>query len=192
MKYEFTGEIKVEFGITLRRIRAAVAFRGIAKGDLGGFIEKEDNLSQAGDAWVSGDAWVFGNARVSDDARVSGDAQVFGNARVSGDAWVFGDAQVSGNARVSSDAWVFDDAQYLFIGCIGSRADVTTFYRNKSAGISVRCGCFCGTLEAFRVAVKNTHGDTKYAEIYQAAADLAELQIETEKKAASADTESGK
>ena len=174
MKYEFTGEIKVEFGITLRRIRAAVAFRGIAKGDLGGFIEKEDNLSQAGDAWVSGDAWVFGNARVS------------------GDAWVFGDAQVSGNARVSSDAWVFDDAQYLFIGCIGSRADVTTFYRNKSAGISVRCGCFCGTLEAFRVAVKNTHGDTKYAEIYQAAADLAELQIETEKKAASADTESGK
>ena len=192
MKYEFTGEIKVEFGITLRRIRAAVAFRGIAKGDLGGFIEKEDNLSQAGDAWVSDDAQVSGDAQVSDDAQVSGNAWVSGNAQVFGNARVSGDARVFGNARVSGDAQVFGDAQYLFIGCIGSRADVTTFYRNKSAGISVRCGCFCGTLEAFRVAVKNTHGDTKYAEIYQAAADLAELQIETEKKAASADTESGK
>lgn len=61
-KYEFTGETKVEFGITLHRIRAVVAIAaiGVAAGDLGGWIEKESNLSRvSGDAWVSGNAWVL-------------------------------------------------------------------------------------------------------------------------------------
>ena len=71
-KYEFTGEVKIEFGVKLHRIRALVAMAtiGVAVGDLGGWIEKEKNLSHSGNAWVSGDARVFGNARVSDDARV--------------------------------------------------------------------------------------------------------------------------
>ena len=58
-KYEFTGETKVFFGVTLRRIRAltAIAALGVSVGDLGGWIEKEDNLSQ-----VYGNAWVYGNA----------------------------------------------------------------------------------------------------------------------------------
>ena len=40
------------------------------------------------------------------------------------------------------------------------------------------CGCFLGTLAEFRKKVEETHGvDTKYAKVYQAAADLAEMQI---------------
>jgi carbonic anhydrase/acetyltransferase-like protein (isoleucine patch superfamily) len=112
-KFEFTGETKVFFGVTLNRIRAvaAIAAFGVAAGDLGGWIEREENLQVYGDAWVSGDAQVYG------DAQVSGDAQVYGNARVSGDAWVSGNAQVSGdaqvydNARVSGDAQVYGNAQ---------------------------------------------------------------------------------
>ena len=38
-------------------------FGNVKKGDLGGWIEKEDNLSQEGDCWVFGDAWVYGDAR---------------------------------------------------------------------------------------------------------------------------------
>ena len=65
-KYEFTGETKVFFGVTLNRIRAvaAIAAFGVAAGDLGGWIEREENLQ------VSGDAWVYGNARVSGNAWV--------------------------------------------------------------------------------------------------------------------------
>ena len=38
---------------------------GIIKiGDLGGWIEKEENLSHEGNAWVCGDAEVYGNAEV--------------------------------------------------------------------------------------------------------------------------------
>ena len=82
MNWEFTGETKIYFGITLKRIRAACDFTlkcgiKIHKGELGGWLEKESNLS--GDAWVSGNARVYGNAWVSDNARVSGNARVEGN-----------------------------------------------------------------------------------------------------------------
>lgn len=78
-KWEFTGETKVHFGITLKRIRASVEFElksGIViyKGELGGWIERKSNLS--------GNAWVSGNAEVSGNAKVSSNAKVFGNAKV--------------------------------------------------------------------------------------------------------------
>jgi hypothetical protein len=67
-KYEFTGEtkeIRLLFRTaTLHRIRATVAFGIVEVGDLGGWIEKEENLSHEGKAWVCGDAEVWGNAEV--------------------------------------------------------------------------------------------------------------------------------
>lgn len=159
-KYEFTGEVKVKFGVTFKRIRALIDFGNVKKGELGGFIEKEENLSYAGDAWVSDDAEVCDDAWVSDDARVYGNARVCGNAEVCG------------------------NADYMVIGPIGSRFGFTTFFKNKNNKISVSCGCFFGTLAEFRVAVKEKHGtDTKFAKVYQVAADLAELQIEHNEKA---------
>ena len=122
-KFELTSESIVKFGKTLYRIRALMAFGDVKEGELGGFLEKEENLDQSGNAWVSGDAWVCGNARVYDDARVCGNAWVYDDARVSGDAlvcgnaWVYGNARVYGNAlvygnaRVYGNAWVYDDAR---------------------------------------------------------------------------------
>lgn len=129
-KYEFTGETKIVAGVTLKRIRALIGFGDVVKGEVGGFIEDEKNLSHNGNAWVA------------DNARVT------------------------------------DTTDYMLIGSIGSRNDFTTFFKNKGGGISVKCGCFSGTIEEFREMVKKTHGaDTKHAKIYKAAADLAELQI---------------
>ena len=56
-KYELTAESIVKFGRTLFRIKALVAFGDVEEGELGGFIEKEKNLDQSGNAWVYGDAW---------------------------------------------------------------------------------------------------------------------------------------
>lgn len=94
-KYELTTNTKMRFGRKLFQIKALVSFGDVVAGDLGGYIEKEENLSHDGDAWVYGDAEVYG------DARVSGDAWVFGDARVYGNAWVSGDARVSGDASDS-------------------------------------------------------------------------------------------
>lgn len=73
-KYELTDETIKIGGHTLYRIKALVDFGNVKAGDIGGRIEKEENLAQDGNARVSGNAWVYGNARVSGDAWVSCDA----------------------------------------------------------------------------------------------------------------------
>ena len=181
-KFELTAEFVTNvFGKKLFRIKALVAFGNVEKGELGGFIEKEDNLSHDGNAWVSGDAqvscnaWVYGNALVSGDARVYGDAQVYGNAQVSGDARVSGNAQVSG------------DADYAVVKWFGRYFRVTTFFRCRDDILRVQCGCFYGNLTQFREIVKKTHGGGKRAKEYLAIADLMELHFSDEKENQEAD-----
>ena len=68
-KFELTSDFITNiFGIKLFRIRALVEFGSVKVGELGGYIEKEENLSQNGDAWGYGNAWVCGNAKVYGDA----------------------------------------------------------------------------------------------------------------------------
>lgn len=104
MKYKLTKNTKSWCGITLFQIEATVSFGAVAKGELGGWVEKEANLSQDGNAWVYGNAAVYGDARVYGNAQVYGDAWVYGNAVVYGNARVYGNAAVYGNARVSAKA----------------------------------------------------------------------------------------
>lgn len=58
-KYELTEETVTVYGKTLYRIRAVRDFGSVKTGEFGGYIEKEENLSHFGNAWVSGDAKVF-------------------------------------------------------------------------------------------------------------------------------------
>ena len=99
-KYKLTKNKKETIFGTLFQIEAIASFGNVSKGEKGGYIAKEENLSQDGNAWVSGDAQVYGNARVFGDAWVYGNARVFGNAWVYGDAWVSGDAWVYGNIKI--------------------------------------------------------------------------------------------
>ena len=157
-KFEFTGETKTISlffrTATLHRIRAVAEFGLVKVGDLGGWIEKEENLSHEGKAWV------------------------WGNAKVCGDAEVWGNAKVWGNADVCGDAEVFSASHVLVIGAIGSRDDFTTFFRDKDNEITVKCGCFLGKIDKFLEKVTQTHGDSKYALVYRAAVEVARLQID--------------
>lgn len=76
---------------------------GVKKGDLGGWIESEENLSQDGCCWIGDEATVCANAKVEHGAIVRG------HAAVVGDAWVQGRATVDGYAVVSEGAWIKDD-----------------------------------------------------------------------------------
>lgn len=70
-KYELVKEDKIELGgKTLYRIRALKDFGDVKKSDIGGYVEKEENLSQEGTAWVCDSARVYGSAMVCDSARV--------------------------------------------------------------------------------------------------------------------------
>lgn len=67
-KYELTDEILEVGGRVLHRINALRNFGNIKQGEIGGWIENEDNLSHCGDCWVYGNAQVYGKARVYGDA----------------------------------------------------------------------------------------------------------------------------
>ena len=164
-KYELTDETITRFGRTLYRIKALVSFGNVDEGDKGGFIEKEENLNQDGDAWVYG------------DARVSGDAWVYGDARVYGDAWVYGDAQVYGDARVYGDAWVSKRTEIVWISNIGSENGTLTVTRSKDGGLFLTRGCFSGDLSEFEKAVEQTHGDSQYGKEYKALIEYIKLRF---------------
>lgn len=90
-KYKLTEESITFNGRKLYRIEAIRDFGNIKKGDKGGFVETERNLSHDGNALVNDNACVSENASVYDNAFVSGNARVSGNTNVSGDANVCGE-----------------------------------------------------------------------------------------------------
>ena len=107
-KYEFTRENKIICnGTVLHRIRALIdidlGWKIVKAGELGGWVEKEGNLSHIGKCWVYENAKVYGDAEVFDNANVYGNAKVWGNAKVYGDAKVCGYAEVCGYVKVYGD-----------------------------------------------------------------------------------------
>lgn len=70
----------------------------IKKGDLGGYVEKEENLSHEGGCWIFKDGEVRDNARVEGNARVTGRSLVKENAIVKGYSYLRSSAYVYGNA----------------------------------------------------------------------------------------------
>lgn len=110
MKYELTDERHQDDrpDLDLRRIRARVDVRpGVRAGDLGGWVESTNNLSQEGEAWVFG------------DARVSGDAQVWSRQTCLTVAGL-----PSGNATLTPTR---DGSHLLRVGCwSGTVSDLRT------------------------------------------------------------------
>ena len=88
-KYKLTDECMQYEGHKLYRIQSLRSFSNVKEGELGGYIESEDNLSHDGMCWVYDEAKVFGNAKVYNNACVYFYAEVFGNAKVCGDAKVY-------------------------------------------------------------------------------------------------------
>ena len=137
-KYELTSETKVINGVELYRIKAIESFGSVGKGDLGGWIESEKNLSQDGNAWVGENAMVYENAIVA------GNSTVIGNAFISGNATVSGYATVSGNAWVEGNATVIGNADYIVFKNWWSSGRYFTWTRSNNKW---KVGCFYGSGE---------------------------------------------
>ena len=148
-KYKLTEEtINVE-GKTLYHIEALRDFGDVKKGDKGGFIEKEDNLSQSDNCWVYGNAKVCDNAMVYGNAKVSGNALVYGNGVVHDNAVVCDNANVYGNARVYGKAKVYEYAAVFGNAMVCGNAKV---YGNARVCENVWVNCkvqVCGCAEVF-------------------------------------------
>lgn len=128
-KYKLTDEHKIklrwigneEIEFKLHRIEALIDFNDIKKGDLGGWIESELNLSQDGLCWVYDDAIVSeraivsGNARVFEHSTVKGFSKIYDNAIINSSdiddtSDIFGNAEVI-SSSVNGESTICDNAK---------------------------------------------------------------------------------
>ena len=150
-KYEFTGVTITHKGVVLHQIRALKDFvyiRGedkiittgdrlpekmfrtyVHKGEIGGYIQAESNLSQKGCCWVGNDSKVYGNAKVSHNAQICNDAEVYGNAMVYGNALIQNQCSIYGDARIYDYANIKDNANVYG----NARVYDTSVVRNKAS-----------------------------------------------------------
>lgn len=109
----------------LKRIQALCDINpNVQKGDLGGFIEKEWNLSQSGKCWIHDDA-------VSCDcARVEMDAQMFQVSKAKDRAIVTGSTGMYGRSLAGGDAYI-KDATIKNYAMICGEAVLETYGKNS-------------------------------------------------------------
>ena len=155
-KYELTNETIDFEGRTLYRIRALKSFRfapEVNEGDLGGYVEGEHNLAQAGNCWIyddaiacdgsylSGDSYLCGNSIIKDEAKLYDEASlhdsailcdeaiaknfatITGRAKVSGEAHIGGEVFVGNDTRISEDISICNNAVFLYNSNITSNKD---------------------------------------------------------------------
>lgn len=206
-KYELTLETLQFAGHTLHRIKALKDFGVFTAGELGGWIESEENLSQADNAWVYGDAKAYANAKVYGNAEIFGDAmvcdkveifdnaKVYGNAHVYRNAKIYNDASVSGNAcvhdfaEIYNDVKVFGNADICGHAKVCNNADYIVFKNFWSSGRYFTwtrsnnkwcVGCFYGTGDEL---IKKAYADSeKSGREYERVVRYVESILADEKK----------
>lgn len=123
----------ITIGSVLHQIIAAKDIKcskGIIKrGDLGGYIENEDNLSQEGNCWVYPDARIYDNAKVMGNAVIDSSC-IYDHVEISDDVMIssseISDMVIISGSSIISNSIVFHDAiiensyvQDAFIGTAG-------------------------------------------------------------------------
>ncbi|UNY39855.1 glucosamine N-acyltransferase [Bacillus phage vB_BauM_KLEB27-3] len=115
---------------------------GVVKGERGGLVHSEYNLSQDGDCWIYYSACVYDQARVSEDAQIEDSAQVFehaciygssivsdntivcGHSKVYESAVISDFARVSGNAKINGNAQIYHNAHVYGDAIVSKYAEV--------------------------------------------------------------------
>jgi len=124
MKYK-TVPIKVD-GEWIFRIISLIDFSDVKKGDMGGLIESENNLSHDGDCWIYDESRVLDGARVSDNAKIYGWCAICSdNARISGNAVVKDIVTIMGNTVVCWNAKITERTILTGSSWIGGNTEIT-------------------------------------------------------------------
>ena len=150
-KYKLTDEA-IEFdGHILHRIQALKDFGNVKKGDIGGWIEKEDNLSQEGNCWiypaknefeldsrVYEEAKIYGNSIIDrGGSEIRGNAKIYDEAKVSEYNFIVGNAHVYGKATINNRCWIDGNCQIYGNAIVQNDAVITEnpqIFENATVG----------------------------------------------------------
>lgn len=111
---KFGGHVKLYRIKALRSFTLNDGATAVAEGELGGLVEKPENLSQEGSCWVGPRSAAVGNSRVEGGAAVIDGGIVYGDAVVAGETdvvsgYVGGKARLLGTGLISNGSRVDGD-----------------------------------------------------------------------------------
>ena len=128
-KYELTKESKIFRGETVYRIRALKDFGSVKKGELGGYVSGEHNLSQYGSCWIAHEAIAYQHSQVRVFAQIIDRAMLGGNAIAAGGCVICNDAIITGDADVADEVTVGGGT--IIGGKIKLRGDVQIYSQGE-------------------------------------------------------------
>lgn len=120
LKYEVLKNDFIEYdNVKLYRIRALRDIDGLLEeGELGGYIQSNENLDQNGDCWVGDNAIVYENARIRDNALVLDESIIGGLTTVKDSVLIEGCNIIKGNIEISGDIVISGNNQVCWNGII--------------------------------------------------------------------------
>lgn len=107
------GSRSWQYGRPIYRIQALRDFSDVKKGDLGGFVESEENLSQMGDCWI------YDMAQAVEKSMVVGDACLRDCSKMYGSSLLKDKAQLRGSARMYQYSCLEDNAVAIDADILG-------------------------------------------------------------------------
>jgi len=112
LKYELIehNEGPLYTGLLIYRVKALRDFADVKAGDIGGYVNGPDNLSQNGNCWVYDNGKLYDNSKVSCNAQVRHNATMMSNARISDNVKLLNNARISNNAKIYGNVVIKDDA----------------------------------------------------------------------------------
>ena len=183
----------------LYRIKALYSFSDVRKGDIGGYVKSEYNLSHNGNCWIYNDAQVIERATIEDNVRVCNNAVVKGfslihdsveileNALISGYSSIYDHAVISGNSKVKDvvltgivsiqgNAEIDGNKDMLIIQGFIYGSAVLTAYKSAGNKISIEFLDRLYNLEEFIEKFVKNYGE-KYKQEINLVAELIKLKL---------------
>jgi len=118
-KYELTTNTISVYGTDLYQIKALRDFSDVKKGDLGGYVRCEDNLSHDGNCWVYDQASVMDNGSLEDNATMTDNARMEHNAKMLNNSSMKGFSKMLNNAKLIDNAKMSENSMMVGYTLIG-------------------------------------------------------------------------
>ena len=153
MKYELSKNPEHRLG-NVTRIVALKDFSNVKKGEIGGFVSNENNLSQYGDCWLYGNSKMFGNCKMFDNSKMFGysemhdysemhnNSEIHNNSKMHDNSKMFGYSKMHGYSKMDNNSEMHDNSKIFGNSKIDNNCKIFGNSKIKSVILSNSYECF--------------------------------------------------
>lgn len=125
-KYRLTRKhITLKTGLILYQIKALQDFGDVCKGQLGGYVQSEANLSHNDECWIYDQARVYENAKVEKKAKIFNQVCVSGNVLITDNVCLYDDVKVQDDAHLYDYCIICDQVNIFSHATLNCHAQIT-------------------------------------------------------------------